>query len=203
MFWSVIAPELIIMWALRQWYGARLLKDKYKGKLITVPIVKEIVNTITCPDHGWTMTHGHFLQMGGFMLYDPEKEKPIRVLLHDEFAELLRKEKIKMPRTSRMDILDRSKADALSKTIVILQTGWFIAHCIARGVQGLVVTQFELITVSFAALNGFMYFLWWDKPLDVYTTVEVYLSNPSSGQLEEGVKGVHGVELCNSSKFFC
>ena len=31
MFWAVIAPEMIIMWALRQWYGARELADTYEG----------------------------------------------------------------------------------------------------------------------------------------------------------------------------
>ena len=31
MFWAVIAPEMIITWALRQWLGARRLEKLYKG----------------------------------------------------------------------------------------------------------------------------------------------------------------------------
>ena len=33
MFWAVIAPEMIITWALRQWLGARHLEKLYKGEL--------------------------------------------------------------------------------------------------------------------------------------------------------------------------
>ena len=31
MFWAVVAPESIISWALRQWFGARDLERIYKG----------------------------------------------------------------------------------------------------------------------------------------------------------------------------
>ena len=31
MFWAVIAPELILVWALRQWVGARKLERLYRG----------------------------------------------------------------------------------------------------------------------------------------------------------------------------
>ena len=33
MFWAVIGPETIIIWALRQWLGARNLERLYKGEL--------------------------------------------------------------------------------------------------------------------------------------------------------------------------
>ena len=33
MFWAVVSPEMIIVWALRQWLGARRLEKKYKGEL--------------------------------------------------------------------------------------------------------------------------------------------------------------------------
>jgi len=36
------------------------------------------------------------------------------------------------------------------------------------------VTELELVTVAFAALNGAMYFFWWDKPLDVQYSVPVF-----------------------------
>jgi hypothetical protein len=34
MFWAVIAPEIIITWAFRQWTGARRLEKSYKGETI-------------------------------------------------------------------------------------------------------------------------------------------------------------------------
>ena len=57
----------------------------------------------------------------------------------------------------------RSRADASSKSLAVLQT----TQCLARGVYGLAVTELEVATLAFAALNGVLYFLWRDKPLGV------------------------------------
>ena len=37
MFWSVITPELVIMWAMRQWYAARQLEKTYRGIFFLLP----------------------------------------------------------------------------------------------------------------------------------------------------------------------
>ncbi|KDR69444.1 hypothetical protein GALMADRAFT_145489 [Galerina marginata CBS 339.88] len=55
----------------------------------------------------------------------------------------------------------------------------FIAQCIARKLQGLVITELELSTLAIAALNVVMYIFWRNKPLDVATTVPVRLLQPS------------------------
>jgi len=34
MFWSIIAPEFVVGWAMRQWYGARVLENKYQGTFL-------------------------------------------------------------------------------------------------------------------------------------------------------------------------
>jgi len=31
MIWAIIAPELIIYWAMRQWFGARKMKKEFRG----------------------------------------------------------------------------------------------------------------------------------------------------------------------------
>ena len=36
MFWAVVAPEMIIGWAFRQWSSARHLEKLYKGKLSSI-----------------------------------------------------------------------------------------------------------------------------------------------------------------------
>ncbi|THU93039.1 hypothetical protein K435DRAFT_967452 [Dendrothele bispora CBS 962.96] len=54
MLLSLLAPELIVLWALRQWFAARLIAKKYS-------------------EDGWTKTHGHFLIMGGFTLFENDK----------------------------------------------------------------------------------------------------------------------------------
>jgi hypothetical protein len=66
------------------------------------------------------------------------------------------------------DIKDMSKSDVLSKGFAILQTTWFILQCIARQTEHLHVTELEIVTVAFAALNSATYALWWNKPADVH-----------------------------------
>lgn len=79
------------------------------------------------------------------------------------------------------DLLDKSKGDALSKLIFMLQTSWFIANCIARRVQGLGFTQLELTTLALASMNGITLILWWDKPLGAQAPVRVYLKRRLTG----------------------
>ena len=97
------------------------------------------------------------------------------VLCPEEFSELLTAGKIEFPVVAEEEIEDRSKADGFSKTIAFGQTLWFIAQCIARGAQHLDLTLVELLTLSLAVLNGLMYFLWWNKSLDVRCPIRVFL----------------------------
>ena len=128
-------------------------------------------------DRGWTKTHGHFIQMGGFMLF--EGDNPRGVLTPSSFSELLTAGKIEFPTVTVEEIEDRSKADGFSKTIALGQTLWFVVQCIARRAQHLDLTLVELLTLSLAILNGLMYFLWWNKPMDVRCPIRVYLLDKS------------------------
>ena len=100
------------------------------------------------------------------------------VLSPERFSELLTAEKIEFPTVTVEEIGDRSKSDGFSKTIALGQTLWFVAQCISRRAQHLDLTLIELVTLSLAVLNGMMYFLWWNKPLDVRCPVRVYLQVP-------------------------
>ncbi|KAI9451575.1 hypothetical protein F5148DRAFT_961409, partial [Russula earlei] len=64
--------------------------------------------------------------------------------------------------TTKAEIKDRSKGEIVSKLLIILQTSWFVMQCIAQGVQGLPITELELVMVAFATLKFVMYLLWWD-----------------------------------------
>ncbi|KAF8644825.1 hypothetical protein AX16_008243 [Volvariella volvacea WC 439] len=152
MLYAMVAPEIVIMWALRQRITAGGIAERRKDK-------------------GWTTTHGFFVQMGGLMLKGEGTGNYTVVQLKfigsrpeiyagdDEVKE--------MPRIRKKEIQDRGKGDVLAKAIVILQTSWFVAQCIARRVEDLVLTELELVTLAFAALNVVTYILWWDKPLNV------------------------------------
>ena len=115
--------------------------------------------------------------MGGFMLYDSEGNNAKGVLTPEIFFELLTDKKIEIPNVTVEEIEDRSKSDDFSKTIAIGQTLWFVAQCIARRAQHLDLTLVELLTLSLAALNGMMYFLWWNKPMDVRCPIRVSSAN--------------------------
>ncbi len=68
---------------------------------------------------------------------------------------------------SRETIEDKSKGDALSKTISVLQISWFIVQCVARAIQHLPITLLEMTALAFAGLSIITYLLWWHKPLNV------------------------------------
>ena len=140
------------------------------------PIYPQIlIHTFLTLERGWTKTHGHFIQMGGFTLFEGNVAKG--VLSPEKFAQLLMAEKIEFPTVTVEEIEDRSKADGFSKTIALGQTLWFVAQCLARRAQHLDLTLIELLTLSLAVLNGLMYFLWWNKPLDIRCPIHVYLLN--------------------------
>ncbi|KAE9392766.1 hypothetical protein BT96DRAFT_944402 [Gymnopus androsaceus JB14] len=156
---ALIAPEFIIIWAANQLRSAR------SG-------IAELRNFPACSD--WTLTHGMFLVMGGFMLTSTSGQR-IGVLQADDLHLLLSKDLISLPSIPCSEIMDRSKGDALGKTLALVQTTWFMAQVISRGVQHLPITELELTTAAFAFLNFLTYALWWKKPLDVRHPILVQL----------------------------
>ena len=111
------------------------------------------------------------------MLFEGDTAKG--VLSPKRLSELLTAGMIDFPTITVEEIEDRSKSDGFSKTIALGQTLWFIAQCIARRSQHLDLTLVELLTLSLAVLNGLMYYLWWNKPLDVRCPVRVNLLDKS------------------------
>ncbi|KAG6908175.1 hypothetical protein DXG01_005828 [Tephrocybe rancida] len=152
MFWALVAPELVFAWSCRQYLDARNHSKKYKSR-------------------GWTMVHGHFFAMGGFLLY--EDGKPAATLDGDDLEQMSQSGEIDFPSISAEEIMDKSKGDGLSKVFALVQTIWFIAQCISRYIQHLALAELEVTTLALAAVNAMMYFCWWDKPLNVLYPVRV------------------------------
>ncbi|KAF9474057.1 hypothetical protein BDN70DRAFT_962619 [Pholiota conissans] len=152
MLCALLAPELITAWALRQYWAAKDLAQSY--------------NRDMSDWSRWTLTHGFFLQMGGFMLC--EDGKPVQTLRGGNSPRgiiyYIRNGTILPPKITKDDIQDRSKGDTISKALIILQTTWFAVQCIARWSQRLPVTELEVVTLAYALLNGITYALWWKKP---------------------------------------
>ncbi|KDR66099.1 hypothetical protein GALMADRAFT_81262 [Galerina marginata CBS 339.88] len=163
MFVALVAPELVILWAMREWNAARIMMKRFKFE-------------------GWTKTHAYFIHMGGFMWYNQHRRRPWEVLHFDDLERYIEEGKIKLPTISEKDIQDRSKSDTLTKAIALGQTTWFFIQTIARHAQGLAVTELELVTAALAVLNAIIYFLWWNKPLDVRHANRVQLQFSLEGE---------------------
>ena len=126
------------------------------------------------------MTHGFFIIMGGFHLFERssrgmsnrnqnisrEDDKPLHPLQEkdlqkcDGYSELFY-----IP--TKLEIKDRGKSNWLAKSLVLLQTSWFVMQCIARAIEHLPVTHLEIVTLAYAAMNFVIYIFWWNKPLNV------------------------------------
>lgn len=166
---ATIAPESIIVWAAYQWIAAYKLGYKYRCAFNSIIKVRNRFLMLIVA-HGWTQAHGYFMIMGGFMTY--EGDKMGHVVTSNELDGLLSKGLI---RVTKKEIGDKGRGNSLSKIIVLAQTTWFILQCIARNINDLPITELELVTLAFSALNFFTYALWWNKPLDVECPMRVYI----------------------------
>ncbi|KIK66301.1 hypothetical protein GYMLUDRAFT_139298, partial [Collybiopsis luxurians FD-317 M1] len=152
MLLCLLAPELLVMWAVRQWVEAWLLWNRYRHR-------------------GWTVTHAMFALMGGFALY--QGDHLISVLRFRPVEIRRSRESKKILEHFQHEIKERSRVDWFGKLIAIGQTSWFIAQLIARWAQGLAVTELEIMTVAFATMNFIIYYFWWDKPLEVGSHIHI------------------------------
>ncbi|KAJ7889462.1 hypothetical protein B0H14DRAFT_2691548 [Mycena olivaceomarginata] len=133
---AVIAPEVMVGFAARQFVMARSLSNQFKI----------------------SKTHGFFVCMGGFVTHGKHPivdRDQLRI-----YASAIKEIQVGA-------IKDKSKGDALSKAVALLQGLWFITQCIACAMQHLPVTELEVATLAFAVVNIFIWLLWWGKPLDV------------------------------------
>ena len=92
------------------------------------------------------------------------------------------------------EIQDKSKGDAVAKTITIIQTLWFAIQAAHRVSQGLIVTELELTTLGHVVLNIFIYWCWWSKPLNLQFPVDVYRKKRGDDQ-EKTLRGVKPSEV--------
>ncbi|KAK0460170.1 uncharacterized protein EV420DRAFT_1641498 [Desarmillaria tabescens] len=148
---AIIAPEVIIIWAFRQWMVASIISKHF----------------------GLTKTHGFFISMGGFIGAGGTPIKIADLLQLDGLALFQKSFSVRpdldmssISNITEEELQDRSKGDALSKLVAVVQTTWFVVQYLSRFQESLPVTQLETATLAFAVLNIFNYVLWWHKPLD-------------------------------------
>ena len=85
------------------------------------------------------------------------------------------------------EIKDKGKGDWLAKSLVLLQTSWFVMQCIARAKEHLPITHLEIVTLAYAAMNFVIYIFWWNKPLNVNRPVRVFRKSQPSGTQHQDI----------------
>ncbi|KZP19170.1 hypothetical protein FIBSPDRAFT_744398 [Athelia psychrophila] len=190
---TLLVPEWVLAWAVRQFLRARVyakeLEAARKGSFFInlLRVVRQFhrsqqanstnqrkqtlnnCHSLYLRFTAWTITHGFLMTMGGFHFY--RGGKPMFPLEYDDVLALVESRSLVPPTSDELG--DKSKGDALSKTIAILQTLWFVAQCIARRVENLAITNLEIMTLAYTAITVAMYAAWWHKPLNMRCPVRV------------------------------
>jgi hypothetical protein len=121
--------------------------------------------------------------MGGYAMLTNEKDNddsPTRYirLKPADFLKLAKLPSFELP--TKMELMDRSKGDWISKSITLIQIAWFLSQLVGRAVQKLPVTTLELFTCAIIVCTAATYVAWWKKPLDVQRPVILNCEVPAA-----------------------
>lgn len=174
---GVLGPEFLLMLTLGQWTSARtsvkVCTSNVSGALGTMLIIFHKKRFTELGYSDWTMVHGFYADMGGFVLHGPGIRTPFPIDA-EQLRFLLEHEYIEYPRIAKEDINDRNKSDGFARCIAVFQAVWMVVNCLTRAAQGLALTTLELTTMSFILVFLVTSFCWYHKPLDISTTVPIH-----------------------------
>ena len=197
---ALLVPEYMLAWAIRQFLRAReiaICEFELWVKFLSIAMI--LSKSLLA--QGWSTTHGFFVIMGGFHLFEHgsietsnndkailhEDDIPLRPLAARDLYEDYTHQSIRadidftsFTVPTEEEIKDRGKSDWLAKSLVLLQTSWFVMQCIARAIEHLPVTHLEIVTLAYAAMNFVIYIFWWNKPLNVNRPVRVFRKSEPS-----------------------
>ncbi|KAH7336346.1 hypothetical protein BKA65DRAFT_506239 [Rhexocercosporidium sp. MPI-PUGE-AT-0058] len=167
---GIFAPELVVFAAWRQHNSAKELHNQMNQHIGAS--LQEKTNGILETRHTWTMVHSFYAGMGGFIvqLDAPSEDQGPLYIPGDQCLTLSARGIAFLARCGHLpnipedDIVDKSKADGLAKSLVCLQAGWMVVQVIARVVLGLPVTLLEVNIIGHVFCALVIYILWWHKP---------------------------------------
>ena len=148
---AVVAPEMLTLFAVMQWKAATVSVKQMQG--------------LGKDSDEWTLVHAFYANAGGFMLQTPGF--PAFPINATSIYYLYAQGRIGMPKITRENIWDRSKADHLAKGLAFLQVGWILLQIITRRSQHLIVTPLEMFTASFVIPSLVTTYFWASKPQNV------------------------------------
>jgi hypothetical protein len=115
--------------------------------------------------------------MGGFHYFqgsDKARDQytAVHPLTYTNVISMLNNKTLSLP--TKQELENQSKSNGLAKTLVLLQTLWFVAQCIARRVENLPTTELEIVTLAYTAIYVGIFIAWWDKPCNVDCPIRVF-----------------------------
>ncbi|KAF2006515.1 hypothetical protein P154DRAFT_600371 [Amniculicola lignicola CBS 123094] len=166
---GIFAPEVVVSSAFAQYLTARwlrreILEDSKYRKANGIDLSPSLEQQL----QEWSITQCYFAVMGGVTIQasDALFDSSPRLSFTPEGIRLL-SFLGRLPQIREAQIQDKSKADGLAKTLVIIQAGWMIIQTIARLAQHLPVTLLEINTIGHVLCALVLYLLWWSKPLEI------------------------------------
>jgi hypothetical protein len=196
-YWNSIRPSLdwtVLTIIFPELYTAIAYGDLARAKT-TKRALSKFVQQPDGPDlvqeGGWSLTHGFFVNMGGFAIRcnetpnqnpstknpsTPPIQTPPIHLSGDSLLALLEGEhngSIKAPHLSQAEIEDRSKSNLFAKGVVVLQVLYYCGSCLLRLIHQLPVTQLEIGTFGFAVCSVISFFVLFPKLRSVNTTTVI------------------------------
>lgn len=153
----IIAPEILALLAVCELMHARE-SSRYMGRIIKRQA---------------TLTHGFFLDMGGFCLKTPGgryHQVSRRDLEHLEGNIGLDLGDFTV---SQERISDLGKADFLTKTLACVQALWLATQVVSRVCQHEAITLLEVSTSAYVIFAVIAYAAWWKKPQDCAVPVMI------------------------------
>jgi hypothetical protein len=167
MIYATLAPEIYSAEAVMDWYDSRKLTKEMKA----------------LGHSDWTMTHSLFASNHGFSVkIDGSPPKSIEGTA--SFLRMIKEGHMPVPEITLHALRDRSKADALAKSIAVIQASWLVVQCIARRTQDLPISTLELTTIAFVACMLITSIAWWNNPRDIEFPIETKIGTLTSEQLD-------------------
>ncbi|KAF9447775.1 hypothetical protein P691DRAFT_819542 [Macrolepiota fuliginosa MF-IS2] len=164
---ALIVPECMLLRAIMERIFAGKIAKYYNENFLSATQGKK-----------WTLAHGFLVLMNG--LAPHVGEEYVGPLTAATLFQRLECQEVTSPMTiSQEEIEDKSKGDFFTKLIVTIHTTWFAVQCIGRAAAQLLLTELEIFTLAFAALNLMIYALWWHKPQNIGIGIPVMTSKPT------------------------
>ncbi|QIX01425.1 hypothetical protein AMS68_006942 [Peltaster fructicola] len=151
MIWAILAPEVVLTIAIGQYASARRSAKRFRA----------------LGHSHWTVSHGFFADMGGFILHQADDDQPPYPVNSRQLAYLVEKGYIACPSITTLEIWDRSKADTMAKLLTMAQASWMLVTLIGRGILQMATTTLELSAGAIVFCTFGTFICWLSKPSDI------------------------------------